>query len=274
MKKEQKILQGKKAVVFLNNHKDKNLQRLLTYWGAEAECFSIVHTDVLNDYSKLKSKLNNLAEYKYLIFTSAISVDYFIARVLGEFESLECLKGKQVITSGANIAKRLLDSGVNIDFIAHDYRLETVLQKLTQVSNPADKGLLISGRMIGNFLLGNSIEEKLRKRLKNFNLPIDIVEVFKISFSDICKEYLVKLPQKVDLIILTGFFALNFLYYLRLKGYQGYRYAKIAVIGPVMQKLVEQAGFRADIVPNELGAEGLMEAIIDYYLTADRGKLS
>ena len=41
-----------------------------------------------------------------------------------------------------------------------------------------------------------------------------------------------------------------------------------------MQKLVEQAGFRADIVPNELGAEGLMEAIIDYYLTADRGKLS
>lgn len=274
MKKEQKILQGKKAVVFLNNHKDKNLQRLLTYWGAEAECFSIVHTDVLNDYSKLKSKLNNLAEYKYLIFTSAISVDYFIARVLGEFESLECLKGKQVITSGANIAKRLLDSGVNIDFIAHDYRLETVLQKLTQVSNPADKGLLISGRMIGNFLLGNSIEEKLRKRLKNFNLPIDIVEVFKISFSDICKEYLVKLPQKVDLIILTDFFAFNFLYYLRLKGYQGYRYAKIAVIGPVMQKLVEQAGFRADIVPNELGAEGLMEAIIDYYLTADRGKLS
>ena len=274
MKKEQKILQGKKAVVFLNNHKDKNLQRLLTYWGAEAECFSIIHTDVLNDYSKLKSKLNNLAEYKYLIFTSAISVDYFIARVLGEFESLECLKGKQVITSGANIAKRLLDSGVNIDFIAHDYRLETVLQKLTQVSNPADKGLLISGRMIGNFLLSNSIEEKLRKRLKNFNLPIDIVEVFKISFSDICKEYLVKLPQKVDLIILTDFFALNFLYYLRLKGYQGYRYAKIAVIGPVMQKLVEQAGFRADIVPNELGAEGLMEAIIDYYLTADRGKLS
>ena len=39
-----------------------------------------------------------------------------------------------------------------------------------------------------------------------------------------------------------------------------------------MQKLVEQAGFKADIVSNELGTEELMEAIIDYYLTMSKGK--
>lgn len=274
MKKEKKILQGKKMIVFLNKPKDKKLNRLLNYWGAEAECFSIIHTDALNDYSKLKSKLNNLAKYKYLIFTSAIAIDYFLARVLGEFENLDCLKGKQIITLGANIAKRLLDYGINIDFIAHDYKMETVLKKLIQISQPADRALWISGRMTGNFLLGSSIEKRIRNKLANSALHIDTVEVFKISFSDVREDYFKRLPEKIDLIILTDFFALSFLDYLKLKGYRGYEHAKIAVIGPVMQKLVEQAGFEATIIPSKAGIEELVEAIIDYYLTADRGKMS
>lgn len=53
MKKEQKILQGKKAVVFLNNHKDKNLQRLLTYWGAEGLMEAIIDYYLTADRGKL-----------------------------------------------------------------------------------------------------------------------------------------------------------------------------------------------------------------------------
>lgn len=266
MKKEKKILQGKKIVVFLNKPKDKELKRLLTYWGAEVECFSIIRIDALNDYSKLKFKLNNLAEYKYLIFTSVISVDYFLARILGELGNLDCLRDKQIIASGASSAQRLLDYGVNIDFIAHDYKLETVLAKLNRVSQPADRALWISGRMTGNSLLEVYIEKNTKNKLANSALPIDIVEVFKISFSDVCEDYLKKLPQKIDLIILTDSFALSFLYYLKLKGYRGYKYAKIAVVGPVMQKLVEQAGFKPTIIPSKACVEELVEAIIEYYL--------
>lgn len=263
---ERNILQGKRIFIFLNKDKDKNLARLLTYWGAEVKEFHVIHTNTLGDYSDLNLKLDNLEQYKILIFTSVVSVDYFIARVLGQFTSLDCLKDKQIITSGWTVAKKLLDNGIDIDFVANDYNIKTVIGKLKQIMGFQDKALFITGRMTGGILSNDFIGDYVAKELENVNLQIDKVEVFSINYSDIDHEVIDGLREKADIIIITNFFALKFFCYLKEKRYLPDDYGNIAVVGPMMGKLVEEEGLKAEIIPQKAGLEELISAILDHYI--------
>ena len=266
MNTEQNILLGKRIFIFLNKDKDQNLARMLNYWGAEVEEFTVIHTATLGDYSDLNLKLDNLEQYKILIFASVVSVDYFIARVLGRFASLDCLKDKQIITSGWTIAKKLLDNGIDIDFVANDYNIKTVIGKLEQIMSSQDKALFITGRMTGGILSGSFLENYVEKELKTVNLKIDKVEVFSTNYSDIDYKVIDRLRGKADIIIITNFFALKFFCYLKEKGYLPDDYGNIAVVGPIMGKLVEKAGLKAKIVPQRAGVDELISAILDYYI--------
>lgn len=264
---EQNILLGKRIFIFLNKDKDQNLARLLNYWGAEVEEFPVIHTATLGDYSDLNFKLDNLEQYKILIFTSVVSVDYFIARVLGRFATLDCLKDKQIITSGWTIAKKLLDNGINIDFVANDYNIKTVIGKLEQIMSSQDKALFITGRMNGGLLSGDFTGNYAIKELNNVNLQIDEVEVFSTNYSDLDYKDIARLRKKADIIIITNFFALKFFGYLKEKKYLSDDYGNIAVVGPIMGNLAEKAGLKAKIVPQKAGVDELISAILDYYIT-------
>ena len=121
--------------------------------------------------------------------------------------------------------------------------------------------------MTGGILSGSFLENYVEKELKTVNLKIDKVEVFSTNYSDIDYKVIDRLRGKADIIIITNFFALKFFCYLKEKGYLPDDYGNIAVVGPIMGKLVEKAGLKAEIVPQKAGVDELISAILDYYIT-------
>ncbi|MDI3548205.1 MAG: uroporphyrinogen methyltransferase / synthase [Halanaerobiales bacterium] len=210
------------------------------------------------DYSQLDEKLEKLASYDWVVFTSVNGVKYVIERLFDLGKDVRSFAGVKLGAIGSETAAQLRKNGLQVDYLPDEYVSEAIIQGF--------KGQDLTGK---KFLLPRAdiARKKLQKGLEDLGAVVDNVTAYRIIRGDNNNVLIAKLrANEVDLVTFTSSSTVhNFIQGLANDYQQLLKGVKIACIGPITAQTVEEYGLEVDIVAGEYTVKGLLTAIQDYY---------
>lgn len=256
-----KILDGKKIVITKADAQCSELKRQLECRGAEVLKFPLIEIKLADDCEYIDSVFSEITTYQWLILTSGVDADYFIARLFGLQYDLSILQNIRICVLGLETAKRVLDIGLNIDFMPAKYQLDNLVLGLEKRVTSNDKVLLVRAKE-DNDLIFTKLSEKGAMITELFVIKQETPKISKEKIACLCDF------MPIDVIIFTGSFCVQTMQKLKQFNHdfsQVIETSKLAVIGPVTKKAAEEAGLHVDIMPRETSIEGLVDSIVEYY---------
>ena len=227
------------------------LRRDLQALGATVVHIPTIEIVPPENWEAVDAAIGRLAEYDWLVFTSANAVDAFMDRA-------GTVPDVRIAVVGRQTARRLQARGTDADLIPDKFSAEGLLERF-----PTD----LDGARI---LLPRAevADETLPETLRSRGAAVDVVTVYRTRVPvDGRKELRRRLADRsIDCVTLTsGSMVHNLIEMLgpadasRLLAHPA-----IAVIGPVTRRAAEQAGLRVDIEPSSPTTPALVEAIQMY----------
>lgn len=251
------VLDGKRVVVTRPRSQAASLAEQLEAEGAEVVLVPVIETRPLIEGSRTPAALKRLSEYRWIVLTSSNAATYFldlVRRTGGEVASL----GERIAVVGGSTAAAMSASGVAPAFIGRGQTGADLAREL-----PDAEGCEV--------LLPCAVHhgEALPRLLRERGARVTPLPLYRTELLPIEARALEELRKGVDYLLFTsgstvrGFFE-------GLRGAGGEELvkrttgrAKIACIGPSTAAVVEEAGFRADIVAKEHSAAGLIAALLE-----------
>ena len=204
----------------------------------------------------LNEAADHVDDYDWIVFTSTNGVDRF-------FEALEARgrgwpEGTPVAAIGPATAEALEERGVPPSLQPGEYVAEAVAEALIEAGMEGRRVLL--PRAAG-------ARAVLRERLEAAGALVDEVPAYE-SRPD--EEGIAELRSaldrgEVDMVTFTA--ASTVEHFVSLAGPQLGR-ARVAVIGPITARVARSRGLQVDTVASDYTAEGLVQAIREYYAGA------
>jgi uroporphyrinogen III methyltransferase/synthase len=252
---EKKPLFGKGIVITRPQRQADEFARLLEKEGAQAIHFPTVKIVPPKSWESLDAALNNLADYNWLIFTSANGVQYFFERLFERDKDIRELKGIKICCIGPATALEIQKRGIKVDLIPEYYISESILQSFDKIKMQGQK-----------VLIPRAIEARdvLPEGLKKMGAAVDVVSAYATVNSGEKKERLTELirEKRIDVITFTSSSTvMNFLEIMG-KDYSLPPKIKIACIGPITAATARKHGFKVDILQEEYTIPGLVQALI------------
>ena len=204
------------------------------------------------------SKIKNICEYDYLIFTSVNGVKYFLNQYKKNFATLNC--STKVVAIGEKTASLLLSNNIDVDLIPPNSSSESIDELLT-ANLINEKSILIPGSILSKTDLLNSLEKK--------GAMVDFIPIYENNIPQKISENSLERIKKenIDLLVFTSpstFY--NFISIFKIENPQQYfAKKKIATIGNVTKNAIEKENLHVDIVPQNFNLNSLTEAIKNYY---------
>jgi uroporphyrinogen III methyltransferase/synthase len=257
--RERKPLWGAAVVVTRARAQASELVHQIEAAGGQALEFPSIEI-VREDLSTLHQYLDQISEYKWLIFTSVNGVDIFFEEMLKKQVDIRQLRDIRICAIGPATAQKLTERGLIADLVPDEYLAEGILAQLRNRVQPGDKVLLPRARGARMVLpdtlieLGASVDEAILyqadtasridpehfQRIRNgqvdyitFTSSSTVINFVKIMGADIAKRFSGKV--------------------------------KVACIGPITADTARAHGFQVDIVPTQYTIPALLESIIADY---------
>ncbi len=196
--------------------------------------------------------IRRIAEYDWVIFTSANAVEAFLSRA-GSLPPI------QVAAVGSQTARKLTEKGCTPDLVPIDFRAEGLLEALPD--NLTGKRILIPRAQVAR--------EYLPEHLRGRGARVDVVTVYRTERPPEGAIRLARVLQdeNVDCIMLTSGSTVHNL--AEMLGVSDLSHAlagiAIAVIGPVTRDSATDAGLEVDIQAEKSTVPDLVEAIRNHY---------
>jgi len=253
---ESRPLFGRRVVVTRPRHQAPRLAGLLAEQGAEVlECPTIEIAPL--DATPLRAEIRNLSSYDVLIFTSTNGVDQFF-RVLEE-EGLDAraLAGLRLAAIGPQTARHLADRQLRVDILPKEFRAEGILEALGEDSLEGVRVLLPraeGARMILPDTLrdrGAEVTEILTYRSVP---PVDGAAVW----DRICAD---GLPDCVTFTSSSTFTSFLGILDETGAGRSVLDQIKLACIGPITARTIQDAGWTVDIEASPYTVPDLAAAV-------------
>jgi len=203
-----------------------------------------------------KEILNNLSDFDWIFFTSKNGVVNF-------FKQLSDLKGSTALSAnlkiaaiGSKTASELEYYGYAPAFLSQGNTSEDLLAEFYKVVNPKNQKILLS--------LGNLADKSLENRLSNEN-TVNRINVYQTEKPKNADFSIIKRIEdnNYDLIIFTS--PSTFQNFILFYEKENIKFLKTASIGTTTSKAIELSGFKPLITAKKSSAEGLIEAITEYY---------
>ena len=119
-------LRGKRVLVTRATGQNTKLSRQLTSVGAVPVEFPTIQIGSPTDPTPLNMAIAHLADYQWLILTSANGVKYFWQHLLAAGRSIADLKHLRVAAIGPATAANIRERGLTIDVIPTEHVAETL----------------------------------------------------------------------------------------------------------------------------------------------------
>jgi uroporphyrinogen III methyltransferase/synthase len=222
------------------------------------------------DSKTLTRAIERIADYHWLIFTSANGVRKFIQRLAQSSADIRTLAGKKICAIGPATAGELRKHLINVDVVPREYVAEGVLEALA-AEPVAGKRFLIPRAKVARDVL----PEELRKR----GAQVDVVEAYRTvlpgegSAKEVGAKAGGEFAERLEsifsrhrptLIVFTSSSTVSNL--LRLlppeKRTEYLTGVRIASIGPITSETARQAGLTVDIEAREHTIPALIEEIV------------
>lgn len=258
MKDEGSPLEGKRVVVTRAAEQAAELYERLVAVGAEPILLPTVQFVPLPS-EPLAAAVSQLSQYDWLLFTSANAVDFFF-RYVDRLE--EQLSWPRLVAVGPATAAKLAKHGLQPNFVPDEYVGEALAAGL--------------GKLVGQRVLlprSRQGRPQLVEQLRSQGANVDEIAIYDTVVANPEPEILERIRQGIDAITFASPSSVHgFLTILDHAGIQRpiLNGTVIVCIGPVTARQVKDEGLVATITAADHTAEGLVQALIDYYTTVHR----
>jgi uroporphyrinogen-III synthase len=132
-------LKGKRIVVTRAGSQASSLVAALTDLGAEVIELPTIETVPLESYETLGQALKNIAQYQWLIVTSANTVRVLVERLSALGLPLSALASPRKVAIGSATAKAMREQGIEVNLIPEQYVAESLLAAMDKATERPHK---------------------------------------------------------------------------------------------------------------------------------------
>ncbi|HAJ27592.1 MAG TPA: uroporphyrinogen-III C-methyltransferase [Syntrophus sp. (in: bacteria)] len=255
---ENRPLFGRGVVITRPEAQAESFAALLQEQGARAIHFPTIKIVPPKTWTALDDALERLADYAWIVFTSANGVRFFFQRLQEQGRDVRELKNIRIGTIGPATAVILAAMGIKVDLVPEEYISEGVVA--------AFQGQDIRGARI---LLPRAEQARdvIPAGLEKMGAAVDVVTVYRTISSGRRPEELDKMIKdgKVDVITFTSPSTITNFQEIMGRDYTLPPQVKVAAIGPVTAAAVNKAGLKVDIMQETYTIEGLVAGLQDFF---------
>ena len=255
-----RTLFGKRVLITRSRSQASRLRALLEQAGANAVELPTIQISPLEDFSELDATLSKLQDFQWVIFASANAVESVFERLEAQGKDARAMAGTTIGAIGPATAQALARRGITADFVPSRPVSEVVLKEL---SGRDWKGVsvLLPSADIGR----DELEKGLTKMGARVNRLAAYRNVPVEGVSDLAKEAFL---DGVDVVTFTSSSTVRNLVEMLNGDRKALDSSFIACIGPVTSATARELGLRVDLEASEHTVEGLVEALISHFSTA------
>lgn len=254
-------LLGKRIVVTRARAQAASLGSRLETLGAEVIEFPTIEMQPPESYVALDAAIKTLQSYDWLIFTSVNGVEEFLTRARHLNVIVSELKTSQFAAIGPETAKKLEAAGIRNCLVPQRYQAEGILEMLIPEAMRNKKVLIPRAA---------KARDILPETLRRWGAEVDVVEAYRtvLPKEGMSEVKILLSGRKVDVITFTSSSTVtNFARILDEQSLQEVLSGiAVACIGQVTKQTVEDLGSHADIVAAESTIDGLIRAIVEYFV--------
>lgn len=127
-------LLGQRILVTRPRHQAQDLADRLCALGAEVMYQPAIEIGPPADWGPLDRALDRLAEYAWVVFSSANGVAYFLDRLIGRGQDLRSLGGVKLAAIGPGTAEALAHYHLRADLVPEEFRAESLAASLAPLA--------------------------------------------------------------------------------------------------------------------------------------------
>ena len=204
-------------------------------------------------YKALDEAIARLADYQWLIFTSANGVERFFDRLLAAGKDARALGYANLAAIGTATAEKLKQYGLVADVIPQEFRAEGIIEALKGKLPPHAKILLPRAQ---------EAREILPEKLRELGAAVDVAPAYQTVCGDVDGEALREqlAGGVIDLVTFTSSSTVRNLIQI-LGSAAPLQTVKTACIGPVTADTARQNGVEPDMVADTYTIDGMVETI-------------
>ncbi|SDZ84788.1 uroporphyrinogen-III C-methyltransferase [Selenomonas ruminantium] len=250
----QRPLFGKRILVTRARSQASKLTAKLENLGAEVfEAPAISMADPADNYAALDKAIDHVADYHWLIFTSANGVGRFFARLFKAGKDARALGYAKIAAIGSATAEKLKQYGLVADVIPQEYRAEGVVEALKGKLPPHAKILIPRAE---------EAREVLPDTLREMGAEVEVAPAYRTVCGQVDGEALAAelKEDNIDLVTFTSSSTVKNLVNI-IGSAEVLKGVKTACIGPVTADTAKSLGIEPDIIAKEYTIDGLVEAI-------------
>jgi len=236
----------------------ESLRQPLAALGAQVIEIPTIEIRPPDSWAPLDAAIERLAEFDYLLFTSANGVRGFLDRLRASPHDVRALGGLTIAAIGPATAAELERAGVKVDLVAREYVSEGLVEALEERGLCGKKILVPRARVARDFLPG---------ALAARGAHVEVVEAYQTVAPDISPGSLARLlaPPPDAITFTSSSTAANL---VRLAGKERLGEilgdAAVASIGPVTSATLRQLGLAVTIEAKESTMAGLVRALVEH----------
>ena len=248
---DSKPLFGKKILITRSRSQASKLAEKLFENGVD--CVEIPAIKIVapsDNFSAVDNSIDKISSYDFIIFTSTNGVEKFFERLKIKNLDSRSLFNAKIAAIGSSTAEELSKHGICADFIPKEFKAEALIEIL---KNKVENKKILIPR-------AEEAREILPQELKKFGADVDVVSAYKTVSAIENKINL----ENIDLITFTSSSTVKNL--INAVGTESVKKIKTAAIGPITAATLKNFGIEADIIANEYTINGLVEAILNYFI--------
>ena len=247
-------LMGKTVLVTRGKEQAKTFSEKLRQAGATPIEIPLISISPSSKPETIAECVRHLANYDWLIFTSANGVKFFFPFVKKETPL------PKVAVVGKKTATALKAYGVSPAVVPDEFVAEGVIEALKPLVKPRDRILLVKG---------NLARPVLRDALINMGADVTDLIAYETSMNESGKEQLLYLLRERKLDVITFTSSSTVQSFMRMM--EGEDIASllsgcvIACIGPVTKETAEKAGLSVHICPDQYTIDDMIKEMEQYF---------
>ncbi|GAE34929.1 uroporphyrinogen-III synthase [Halalkalibacter akibai] len=201
---------------------------------------------------EIKTAIHTINDYQWLIFTSSNGVRFFMEQYELLQQTWKLPKHLKIAVVGQKTERTLAKYHLQADLCPDEFVAEGLIEELKGQIRNNERVLIARGN------LGRDI---LVQQLSRIGAQVDDVTVYKTVVPEAANQLEQVLNHSIDYITFTSSSTVHhFMQIIRQANIQ--IQAKIACIGPIAAKTVQDYGLTVDVMPTTYTIDHLVEEII------------
>ena len=254
---------GRRIIVTRSREQAGELIEMLEDRGAEAIAAPTIRIAAPDDAAPLDAAVGVVNRFDWIVFTSANSVDSFMARVLAQGDVRD-LKGVRIATVGPSTASRLNRYGIRVDLTPGEYRADGLTEALEAITPVRGSKVLLPRADIGREVIADD--------LRRAGAEVTDVVAYRTTLAQGERDgdrdvYRMLLDGEIDAITFTS--ASTVRNFAQIHGEEQaadlLRDVVVACIGPVTAEAAHQLGIPATLIPERYTIPDLVDTLVEHF---------